>query len=101
MRQAGAEALLVGRNQLAWMSDEGSAPPLQELVRLFFSEADLIIVEGYRSAGLPTILVERPGVDDPTWHRPEESRIITTAHPNDVESTSNLLVEHLGLSANS
>lgn len=85
MRKAGAETLLVGANQLAWMSDDGTAPPLEALVDLFFSGADVVIVEGWRSAGLPTVLVQRPEVDDPTWHRPEESRIVATVHPDDVD----------------
>ncbi len=85
LRQAGAETLLVGKNQLAWMSDDGEAPPLASLVQLFFPRADLIIVEGYRSAGLPTVLVERPEIQDPTWHRPAESSIIATVHPGDAD----------------
>ncbi len=95
MRKAGAETLLVGKNQLAWMSDNGSAPPLEDLVRLFFSEADVVIVEGYRSAGLPTILVARPEVSDPTWRRPDEDRIIATVHPDEVETATELVLKHL------
>lgn len=84
LRQAGAETLLVGKNQLAWMSDDGQSPALDDLVRLFFGDADVVIVEGYRSAELPTILVERPEVQDPTWHRPAEHLIIAKVHPNDL-----------------
>ncbi len=85
LRQAGAETLLVGANQLAWMSDRGTAPPLEDLVALFFADADIIVVEGWRSAGLPTVLVERPEVQDPTWHRPDDARIIATVHPSDLD----------------
>lgn len=97
MRQAGADTLLVGKNQLAWMSDDGTSPPLEDLVRLFFGDADLIIVEGYRSAGLPTVLVERSEVQDPTWHRPDEDRIVATVHPSEIASTAQLLVDRLGI----
>ena len=84
MRQAGADTLLVGKNQLAWMSDEAETPPLAALVELFYSDTDVIIVEGWRSAGLPTVLVQRPEVVDERWHRPDDSRIIATVHPSDV-----------------
>lgn len=93
LRQAGAETLLVGKNQLAWMSDHGTSPPLDALVALFFADADLIIVEGYRSAGLPTVLVERPEVQDDTWHRPPAEQIIATVHPDDVTWTVQLLLD--------
>ncbi|MEZ5379524.1 MAG: molybdopterin-guanine dinucleotide biosynthesis protein B [Acidimicrobiales bacterium] len=85
LRQAGAETLLVGANQLAWMSDASTPPALDELVRLFFADHDLVIVEGYRSAGLPTIIVERPEVGDPTWRRPDEALVIATVHPSEVD----------------
>ncbi len=97
LRQAGAETLLVGANQLAWMSDEGTVPPLEPLVQLFFADADIVIVEGYRSAGLATIIVERPEMSDPTWHRPESDRVIATVHPGEVEATVAILVEHFAL----
>lgn len=93
LRQAGAETLLVGENQLAWMSDHGTAPPLEALVSLFFSTADIVIVEGYRSAGLPTVLVERPEVQDSTWHRPPTDQIIATVHPDEVKTTAQLLLD--------
>ncbi len=96
MREAGAETLLVGENQLAWMSNEGTAPPLEALVSLFFADADVVIVEGYRSAGLPTVLVQRPEVQDPTWHRPAEERIIATVHPGDIDDTVAVVLSHLG-----
>ena len=98
LRQAGAETLLVGANQLAWMSDAGTAPPLEDLVRLFFADHDVVIVEGYRSAGLPTIIVDRPGVQDPTWDRPDADRVIATVHPGEVDRAVALVVGHFALS---
>ncbi len=97
MRKAGADTLLVGTNQLAWMSDNTEAPALDDLVRLFFAGADLVIVEGYRSAGLPTVLVERPEIHDPSWHRPDSDRIIATVHPGDIDETVGIVRQHLGL----
>jgi molybdopterin-guanine dinucleotide biosynthesis protein MobB len=94
MRKAGADTLLIGENQLAWMSDSTEAPPLAALVELFFSAADLVIVEGYRSAGLPTILVERPEVTDPTWERPA-SKILATVHPSDLPGALAAIDRHI------
>ncbi len=96
MRQAGATGtILVGKNQLAWMGTEDRRPELGELIDLFFSQADVVIVEGYRSAGLPTVLVHRPEVHDPTWHRPTEDLILAAVHPNDVDRTVEIVLDHI------
>jgi len=97
MRKAGADTLLVGANQLAWMSDETESPPLDKLVELFFSTADVVIVEGYRSAGLPTVLVERSEVRDPTWHRPT-SQIVATVHPSEIDRAVEAVLAHIAAS---
>ena len=97
MRKAGADTLLVGATQLAWMSDRTPAPSLDSLVGLFFADADVVIVEGYRSAGLPTIMVERPEVDDPTWERPPPERIIATVHPSEIERAVDAVIHCAGL----
>ncbi len=96
-RAAGAESLLVGANQVAWMSDDGEPPPLQDLVRLFFPTVDIVIVEGYRSAGLPTIRVRRPEVDDPTWLLSEQALVLATVHPDERSRTVELLVDRFAL----
>ncbi len=98
LRKAGAETLLVGVNQLAWMSDDAASPPLADLVRLFYANHDIVIVEGYRSAGLPTILVERPEVADATWHRPDPHVVLATVHPSEVDRAVALIVDHFDLS---
>lgn len=95
MRKAGADTLLVGANQLAWMSDTTASPPLDQLVEVFFSGADVVIVEGYRSAGLPTVLVERAEVSDPTWHRPT-SEILATVHPSEVARAVEAVLAQIG-----
>ena len=98
MRKAGADTLLVGANQLAWMSDATASPPLEQLIAVFFSDADIVIVEGYRSAGLPTVLVERGDVSDPTWHRPT-SEILATVHPSEVERAVKTVLAHISSEA--
>ena len=94
MRQAGAETLLVGSNQLAWMSDDASSPPLADLVSLFFADADVVIVEGYRSAGLPTVRVQRPEVEDPTWD-PPRGELLGTVHPSEVDRAVAIVLERV------
>ena len=98
MRKAGADTLLVGATQLAWMSDATPSPSLEALVELFFADADIVIVEGYRSAGLPTVLVERSEVSDPTWRRPT-SVILATVHPSEVERAVEAVRAHIGCEA--
>ncbi len=96
-RAAGAETLLVGANQVAWMSDDGRSPPLRDLVRLFFPTVDIVIVEGYRSAGLPTIRVRRAEVDDPTWTVPDPALVLATVHPDERSTTVDLLIGRFAL----
>ena len=93
LRAAGAaDTLLVGRNQIAWMGAADSGPSLSELVTTFCATADLIVVEGFRSAGLDTIRVQRAGVDDPTWTPPDPTRVIATLEPGDCDAAVDLLM---------
>lgn len=97
MRQAGASGtILAGKDQLAWMGSPENRPQLGDVVDLFFPQADVVIVEGYRSAGLPTVLVMRPEVSDPTWHRPDPELILATVHPSAVEETVSAVLTHIG-----
>ncbi len=94
LRSAGAaDTLLVGRNQIAWMGALDDGPPLDALVELFCGSADLIVVEGFRSAGLDTIRVQRPEIDDPTWTPPDPGRVIATLEPGDTDAAVTLLVD--------
>ncbi len=94
LRSAGAaDTLLVGRNQIAWMGALDDGPPLDALVELFCGSADLIVVEGFRSAGLDTIRVQRPEIDDPTWTPPDPERVIATLEPGDTDAAVTLLVD--------
>ncbi len=96
MRQAGASGtILAGQDQLAWMGSPEDRPQLGDLVDLFFPRADVVIVEGYRSAGLPTVLVKRPEVNDPTWHQPDPELILTTVHPSAVDETVSAVLTYI------
>jgi len=94
LRSAGAtDTLLVGRNQVAWMGSLDDAPPLDSLIEVFCGSADLIVVEGFRSAGLDTIRVQRSGVDDPTWTPPDPQRVIATLEPGETDAAVALLID--------
>ena len=96
MRQAGASGtILAGQDQLAWMGSPEDRPQLGDLVDLFFPHADVVIVEGYRSAGLPTVLVRRQEIKDPTWHQPASELILATVHPSAVDETVSAVLAHI------
>lgn len=91
-REAGADGtLLVGSNQLAWFTNNGRSPDLQACIELFFGGFDLVLVEGFRSARLPTILVERPDHRDPTWKPPDPALVLATVSPDEIERVGRLL----------
>lgn len=92
LRRAGAvDTVLMGENQLAWMGTQSSLPALDTVLSLLADRADVVVVEGFRSAGFPTILVERPEIHDPAWRRPDADNIILTVHPDDVD----VVVDHV------
>jgi len=95
LREAGSQdTLLVGRNQILWMGEDNDGPDLHALVRLFCPKADLVLVEGFRSAGLKTVWVQRSEIDDRTWAEPDRRNVIATVGPNDTEMVVDLLVDH-------
>jgi len=94
LRHSGsADTLLVGRNQILWMGEDDTEFDLSALTTLFCSKADIVLVEGYRSAGLDTVRVHRPEKQDPTWKIPESTNVIATVHPDDVDTVVNVLIE--------
>jgi molybdopterin-guanine dinucleotide biosynthesis protein MobB len=42
-----------------WRARDGREPPLEEVVRRFLSDADIVIVEGFKASGFPRIEVFR------------------------------------------
>ena len=71
--------------------DEG--PDLAALVSLFCSNADLVVVEGFRSAGLDSVLVQRCGMVDRDWVPPAEGTVVATVGPDDTDQVVALLIE--------
>jgi molybdopterin-guanine dinucleotide biosynthesis protein MobB len=92
LRAAGsASTVLMGRNQLAWFGKDDGGPSLSQIASLLFTDCDLIVVEGFRSAGLQTVLVTRPGHLDDSWEPPDPARVILSATPDEVDRVADLL----------
>lgn len=98
LREAGAvETVLAGANQMAWMSSGSGVPTLADLLVLMSDQVDLVLVEGFRSAGLASIVVERPEVPKKNWQPPPPDLILATVHPSDAATVIELLTETYGL----
>ena len=105
MRSSGAQVTaLLSSDQIAVFRDApGASASLEEIVGLFFGEVDLILAEGFRSHGLPTIVVRRKGVPLGDWKWPTHVIAVATDDPdetpverldlNDVESITHFLCE--------
>ena len=86
MREGGAQVTaLVSKDQIAVFRDvEGPAFELEDLVRLFFPAVDVIVAEGFRSRGLPTVVVCRKGVSRDEWTWPREVIAVATDHDEEI-----------------
>ena len=58
--------LIAGKEECAVRLRGGGARPPDELARLFFPDADLVLVEGFKASGLPKIEV-RPAESPPLF----------------------------------
>ncbi len=96
LREAGATAtMLMGRNQLAWFGEDDAGPSLLQVASLFFPGVDVILVEGFRSADLPVIIVKREGHSDDRWVAPNPDRVLLTVAPDEVTRVVELLEQRL------
>lgn len=94
LRQAGASGtVLMGKDQLAYFGGSTVAPGLDRVAALLFGGMDLILVEGYRSAGLPTVLVSRPDHVDGSWEPPDPATVLVTVDPGEADRVITLLEE--------
>ena len=92
-RQAGAaHTLLMGADQVAWFGAERPAPGIEAMVAAFAADSDLVLVEGFRSAGLPTIVVARSEHRDDRWEPPDPALVLATVRPDRVTEVADLLV---------
>ena len=98
LREAGAAStMLMGRNQLAWFGADDAGPSLHQVASLFFSDVDIILVEGFRSAELPVIIVERDGHSDERWVAPDAERVLLRVAPDEVDRVVQLLEQRLAV----
>ena len=81
--EAGADNTMVcSDNKLAFVKQYRQVPPLEELLADYFSDVDIILVEGFKQADLPRIEVHRGEHDSPLlsrgkWHDPNLLAIAT------------------------
>jgi molybdopterin-guanine dinucleotide biosynthesis protein MobB len=107
-RQAGAQAVALAAPGLLQVSrffpDE---PPLSAALEALAPEADLILVEGYKTSSLPKIALAGPDLEPV---RPDLSRVVALVssapvdsalpvfHPQEVAELGSFIREYLGLS---
>jgi molybdopterin-guanine dinucleotide biosynthesis protein MobB len=57
---AGADTMMItSAEKLAMVKRHASSPPIEELVERYFTDMDLVLVEGFRGSALPKIEVHR------------------------------------------
>ena len=57
---AGADTMMITSGEkLAMVKRHAASPPIEELLERYFSEVDLVLVEGFRGSSLPKIEVHR------------------------------------------
>ncbi len=85
LRQAGAvRTILAAHNQLAVFDTAEKRRSVRELAEQFLSDVDIVIAEGFRTSGEPTIIVERmDGPDRKDWEPPVTPIAIASDGPTD------------------
>jgi molybdopterin-guanine dinucleotide biosynthesis protein MobB len=72
LTSAGAETMLISSaEKLALVKMHRQSPPVEELIASYFSDMDLVLVEGFRKSGLRKIELFRKGKNDPLICRGE------------------------------
>ena len=57
---AGADTMMItSAEKLAMVKRHAASPPIEELLERYFSDMDLVLVEGFRGSSLPKIEVHR------------------------------------------
>ncbi|OIP34121.1 MAG: molybdopterin-guanine dinucleotide biosynthesis protein B [Deltaproteobacteria bacterium CG2_30_66_27] len=57
---AGADTMMItSAEKLAMVKRHAASPPIEELLKRYFSDMDLVLVEGFRGSSLPKIEVHR------------------------------------------
>ena len=72
LTSAGAETMLISSaEKLALVKRHPRPPSAEELLRTYFADMDLVLVEGFRMSGLPKIEIHRKERGDPLICRGE------------------------------
>ena len=72
--EAGAEVMvLVSDNTVAMVQKPDRPPKPDKLLQMWFSEMDLVLVEGYKTSDLPKIAVHRAALGKPLLCRGEKN----------------------------
>ena len=84
MRKAGSIITgLVSRQQIGIFLDGPTEnPDLADVVRVFFGSVDLVLAEGFRSQGFPTVVIRRRGVGAGGWEWPDHVIALATDGPS-------------------
>jgi len=106
-RQAGAAAVaLAGPGLLQVTYSFPTEPPLPDVLAALAPEADLILVEGYKSGPLPKIVVLNPTIQERLTDLEHVIALVDPAAaaaevpvfpPGDVEAIGAFILAHLGL----
>lgn len=66
-----ATMLIVSADKMALVKNHSQAPPVEELIRTYFSDMDIVLVEGFSRSTLPKIEIHRKDKGDPLICRGE------------------------------
>lgn len=85
-KKAGAASvILASAGQLAMVKDTPDEYPLEEIISRYVSEADLIIVEGFKTAPIPKIEVYTHHSGEPPLSASGDSMYIAVATDDDID----------------
>lgn len=84
---AGADTMLItSGGRLALVKQQTAAPPLVELLATYCADLDIVLVEGFRTAGLPRLRLCRDAVPaSRPEHYPDDDRLLAVASDVNLE----------------
>ena len=83
---AGADSMLIcSDSKLALVKQHRQSPPIEDLIREYFPDVDLVLVEGFKQSGLPKIELHRQAHSDQLLSRGERHDPTLLAVASDTE----------------
>lgn len=74
LTDAGAEVMVISSDEkLALVEKHSVSPPVEEMLRRFFTDMDIVLVEGFRKSALLKIEVHLKGQEEPLFCRGSEN----------------------------